>query len=223
MGSYTSVQQFYLIGEDDLVDVDQNLNYNLQRADDRMRPLVEYARTNSASITTDPALTREVGFKYYKTFSNAIFYGVNTFGTMAQDGNGIVPGWSTTGITFEPNYGSLDLSTNRISWAKYFNSWCRLRGALMFNNLSAFPKNVTTKFMTLPPVMYPAKSRYFFLQMGNGSGQAQTARVFIPAAGSADLRLEFCAYGPDGTTSDQRYISLNDIYYPINDAAGGGS
>jgi hypothetical protein len=215
MGEYSPNQRFWLIGENDLVNVEQDLNYNLNRVDYRMRTLVEYMKTDVASVS-DSSLVKEVGMKWYKTATNAVWYCHAGLNLISQDPNAAVDTWRTD-ITFEAGYGSVDSSTNRIGCC-IANGMVRLRGKLKLNNFDSLPKNVSTDFMTLPVDAHPTKSRYFFVHGGEGLTQFQTARIFIPAATNPDLRCEFIVYGQAGAPSSNNFLNLNDAYYPISDA-----
>lgn len=214
MGTYSPNQDFWLIGENDLVNVDQDINYNLSRVDYRERTLVEYMKTDVASISATPSMVKEPGMKWYKTFSNSIWYCHDNTG-IYQDPNAQVDSWNTD-ITFEAGFTSLDSNTNRIGYS-IFGGQVRLRGKLIRTGLAAFTKNTATDVFTLPVAAHPDESRYFFVHMGEGLTQFQVARVFIPGKLSADLRCEVIVYGQDGAPSSNNFISLNDIYYPISD------
>lgn len=214
MGSLSPNQKFWLIGQNDLVNVEQDLNYNLERVDYRMRTLVEYMKTDVASITATSSMVKEPGMKWYKTFSNSIWYCHDNTG-IYQDPNAQVDTWNTD-ITFESGFSSLDTSTNRIGYS-IFGGLVRLRGKLIRTGLAAFTKNIATDVFTLPASARPDESRYFFVHMGEGLTQFQVARIFIPSSSSGDLRCECMIYGQDGQVSGNNYISLNDIYYPISD------
>src|SRR5688500_13363692 len=101
MGSLSPNQKFWLIGQNDLVNVEQDLNYNLDRVDYRMRTLVEYMKTDVGSIT-DSSLVKEPGMKWYKTATNAIWYCHEGTG-IVQDPNAAVDSWATD-VTFESGF-----------------------------------------------------------------------------------------------------------------------
>lgn len=214
MGDYSPNQKFWLIGENDLVNVEQDLNYNLNRVDYRMRTLVEYMKTDVASISATPSMVKEPGMKWYKTFSNSIWYCHDNTG-IYQDPNAQVDTWNTN-VTFEAGFSSLDTSTNRIGYS-VFGGLVRLRGKLIRTGMAAFVKNTATNVFTLPAAAKPDEARYFHVHMGSGLTQFQCARFFIPAAASGDQRCEVLVYGQDGAPSDNNFVSLNDVYYPISD------
>lgn len=215
MGSYTDPQNFYLIDGSELVSVEQDLNYNLKRADDRVRPLVEYLVTDEPTITTS-SLPKDTGFKWYKTYTGAIYH---YRGGIFQDINASIDTWSVSGLSFESGYGSLDQEENRIAFSLTPDGFVRWRGRLVLDNqASELPLNTTINFLTPPASVLPVRARYFTLYGGNASGtDFQCFRLFVPQAGAADTRLEFVKYGSTASSSGERYLSLNDVYYALND------
>lgn len=212
MGEYTDKQKFYLIEGSELVNADQDLNYNLARADTRVKPLVEYQITDESSITNSN-LPKDVGFKWYKTYTNAIWV-QHKDGLVYQDTNTWVDTWSLNGIVFYNNYGSMNLEADRIAYSA-FNGFVHLRGKLCLNGTASdLPANVNIKFMEIPSEYLPPVARYFTVYGGNASGSDfQCARIFIPAQSASDHRLEFCKYGGNSSVATERYLSLNDVFY----------
>ncbi|MGS2592231.1 hypothetical protein [Streptomyces hebeiensis] len=217
MGDYTDNQKFYIIDPDELVSVDNDLNYNWIRADTRVRSLVEYQATSVSNITT--SLVIEQGFKWYKKYSNSIFYSYD--GQVYQDPNARVEAYKTDGLVFESGYSSNDNSTDRVSYMEH-NGFIRFRGNVVLNNKdNDFPLNTVVNFLTMPESILPVRQRYFFVHGGVATGaDFQTFRIFVPPKNSGDPRMEFIKYGANASSSGERYLSLNDIYYPINDTAG---
>lgn len=217
MGSYTNNQNFYLIDPTELVNVESDLNYNLRRTDERVKALVEYQTTDVPSLATLP---KDVGYKFHKRSTNSVFNyhtDISTgITTHYQDPNAAVDDWSTTGLVFESGYASLTEPYERISYS-LVNGWCRWRGRLMLNaQASEFPVQVITRFMNIPISCQPLTSKYFFVHGGNTTTDFQAYRIFIAAAGSADTRWEYIRYGgPTSTSNAERYISFNDIWYPV--------
>lgn len=214
MGDYTPTQKFYLIDGTELVNVDQDLNYNFARADTRVKPLVEYQFTDEPSITNS-TLTKETGFKWYKTYNNSVWAYRN--GVTFEDVNSRISEWAFEGILFQSGYGSANLEEGRIAWS-INDGFGILRGRLVLNGGGTdLPLNTTTKFMTLPDAALPVKARYFTVYGGNAGSDFQMARIYIPARTSTDKNLEFCKYGGASTVNSEKYISLNDCYYALGD------
>lgn len=216
MGDYTSKQKFYLIDGSELVNVDQDLNYNLARADARIKPLVEYQVTDEPSITTS-SLPKETGFKWYKTYTNSI-WAQREDGLVYQDTNAWVDGWSTSDITFYNNYGSMNLDADRVAYTA-FNGFVRFRGKLVLNGGGTdLPANTTTKFMEIPSQwLHPTKARYLMVYGGNSSTDFQCARIYVPPQTATDKRIEFCKYGGSATGNIEKYLGLNDVFYSHTD------
>lgn len=212
MGYYTDNQKYYIIDGTELVNV-EDLNYNLQRVDDRLKPLVEYQETDVNSIY-DSSLPKSTGFKWWKKTTNSIWSWYND--GVQQDTNSRVDSWLVDGIVFEPGYGSMNLYDDRVAYTKTDN-FVRLRGKLVLNNQSSeFPSNTAVDFMTIPTEYMPPLAQYFFVYGGNGSGNVQCFRIYVPAKDSGDKRLEYCKYGAaNSTNSGERYISLNDVTYSL--------
>jgi hypothetical protein len=215
MGSYTDPQNFYLINSDELVNVDQDLNYNLQRADDRVRPLVEYVVTDEPSISAS-SLPKDTGFKWWKTYTGAIFNYLD--GSVRQDVNCSVDEWSVTGLTFETGYGSVDQDVNRIAYSVTVDGFVRFRGRLHLTSGGELPANTTVNFLTLPSSILPVRQKYFTIYGGNAAASDfQCFRIFVPQQGSGDDRMEYIKYGGNSASASDRYFSLNDVFYSIND------
>lgn len=219
MGDYTNNQKFYLIDPTELVNVDSDVNYNLLRADERVKALVEYQGTDVPSIVGS-TVPKEIGYKWYKRYSNSVYVHTTFNGVTAtyQDVNSVVDTWSTAGISFEPGYGSGSGLTDRIGY-KVSNNIVTWRGFVVLNNQATeLPANLTTDFMTIPTSLQPIRNKYCTVTGGNSTaGSFQLFRVLFPALGSADSRLEFIKYGGNSSSSSERYISLNEISYSIDD------
>lgn len=211
MGSYTSSQDFYLIDSSELVNVETDLNYNLRRADERVRPLVEWQWTDVDNITSSN-LTKDEGFKWYKARSNSVFY--YRSGTVVQDTNSRVDSWSSTGIVYETGYEDWDQGSGKFMYCTGDN-WVRWRGRIQATGLVELPITTTVNFVTVPTSILPLTSKYFFVHGGN-SGSYQAARIFVPSSSDADKRIEFIKYGNVSNNVTERYLSLNDIYYPLD-------
>jgi hypothetical protein len=71
--------------------------------------------------------------------------------------------------------------------------------------------------MTIPTSYLPTRSKYFTVYGGNAGSDYQCARVFVPEKNAADKRLEFCRYGGVASSATERYLSLNNVYYGLDD------
>jgi hypothetical protein len=212
MGSYTAQQGFYVIDPSELVNVETDLHFNLDRADERVKPLVEYLATDEVAISSSVNLIRETGFKWYKTRSGSVWHYRD--GLVLQDPNTPVDSWTTSGISFEAGYESFDLGINRTAYTVVDNE-VHFRGRVIASGKAELPLNTVVNFLNVPTSILPNTPRYFFVSGGDATGNYQAARVFVPASTDADKRLEFIMYGGTSTGSDDRYVSLNDIRYSL--------
>lgn len=217
MAGSTAHMGFNRIDDTDLVEVERDINYNFKRADTYIKPLIEYQLTDVSSIANSD-IPKDVGFKYYKWFTNSI-WSVRVAGSnvIYQDINSQVSTWTTQFGTFEPGYGSLDLISNRIA-VSVFNGWVTWRGKLALNaGGSVLPAYSVINFLTVNADLLPTRARYFTVGGGKATGEQQVGRIFIPNVGSADHRMEFTKYGGAPATVADRYLSLNTIRYPLDD------
>lgn len=214
MGDYTDTQKFYLINPTEFVNVEQDLNYNLRLADLRVRALVNYTKTDVQSISASD-IVKDVGFKWWKRYSNSLW--VYSSGNIRQDVNSVVPTWNTTGFSFEAGYGSINLEKDRTGWVKDSMGFVRWRGKIGLSNGNALPANTTVRLMTVTDLtMLPSRGKYFFVGGGDDTA-SQTARIFITANNSGDPRIEYFKMGGNGSSAGERYLSLNEIWYPTDD------
>lgn len=212
MGNYTTNQRFYQSNPTELVDVNQDLNYNLRRADERVKPLVEYQWTDVESISQSD-VPKDIGFRYFKTYTNSIWnwQGDGIF----QDGNGQIAIWQFASLTFESGYKSRDLEANRIAYAVHDN-FCTWRGILVKTDGSDLDLNTSVNVLTPPDSVLPITSKYVMVYGGNSTGDFQCARIFIPARDAADKRIEYCKYGGGGNGDTEKYLSFSDVGYPLD-------
>lgn len=212
MGTYTTTQQFYKPDTTELVDVEQQINYNLRRIDERVRPLIEYQMTDVTSISASD-LPKDTGFKWWKSYSNSIWHYRD--GGIFQDANAANSTWSTIGLTLINSYSSYD-NNFQVSYSSH-NGMVRWRGKVSLSNLGNLPTNTATKFLTPPTGFSPAKERYFTVYGGNSTGDFQCFRIRIPDSSAGDKSFEFIKYGGNGSSSAENYFSLHDVVYPLSD------
>jgi len=214
MGTYTPNEKFYLIDPSELVNVEQDINYNWERVDGVMRPLVEYAFTDVPGITVS-SLPKQQGYKYYKTYSNAIWIGRGSGIDIYQDPNAKVENWDDTGLVFASGYASADTGEGKIRYS-VFNNFVKFRGRLVAANGAELPANVTTRFMEIPAAIRPSKARYLTVWGGNSNGDFQCARIYVPPANATSWNMEFVKYGGNASSAGERYLNLGSIEYPLD-------
>lgn len=212
MGEYTEYHKLYKSDSDELVDVDNQLNYNLERLDFLAKTIADYLPTDVQSVQDN--FDNEPGHKFYKYYSNSFWYYHPETRAFVQDVNGDVDGWSSSGISFQNGFKNYDSDRGRVGYKTESNeSMCRWRGQIILNDFDNIDRNTHYTVMTLPSETIPSNSRYFFTHSGFGSG-AVTYRLMFQEAGE----LQVIRYGPTTqSTSAERYISLVDVSYPLDD------
>lgn len=214
MGDYTPNQKFYLTDPEELVNVEQDLNYNIRLADTRVRPLVEYQWTDLASITQSD-LPKDTGFKWYKSYTNSVWVRASD-GLIYQDVNSQIDTWST-GFTWASGYGPANTNVDNVAVTMQ-NGMVRLRGQVVLNGGSTdLPLNTNTNVFELPVQFKPVDPCYITLYGGNASsGDFQTFRFFVPGASAGSQFCQFIKYGGSGSSSSERFLSLNGVYFTVD-------
>lgn len=213
MGEYSATQKFYKPGPDELVNVESHLNYNMRRADTRVKALVEFIPTDVSSISTS-TLEAENGFKWYKRISNSFYIKTPTSGIAQYNANAQVPSWSTSGITFQGGYKSENEFESKISYStEDGGSIVRWRGKLILGDYQQIPRNTNIIVANIPASVTPYRSKYIHTQMGNAGGSFSVARLLFHSLG----RIEICRMGSDQTDPQERYISFNSCFYTRDD------
>lgn len=215
MGRYTDNFELYLTDDTDLVDVDSDVNYNLERLDAVLKPLIQYQLTDVPVITTSD-LPKEVGYKFYKWHSNSVWF-CATAGAPVQDGNAQVDSWNTGFGSFASGYSNYDESTNRIAYSSH-NGWISWRGKLARSGRAAFVDDDIIFPITLSPSVLPNSPKYFMCAGGFTTAAPQIFRVYIPSSDAADKRMKVIKYRGIASDSDERYLCLNQIRYPLDDS-----
>lgn len=214
MGGYTPNQKFYTVSPSELVDVDQHVNYNFRRADERVCPLVGYQYTTISDITGSNLL-KEPGFKWYKRYSNAVWNCTST-NVLQQDPNSLVNAWTSSGVSYPSGYTDMNQFEAKVGWSSY-NGVIRWRGRVILSGAVAFPANVSTNFLIPPSAARPLKAKYFTVWGGNSSGDFQCFRIIVPASSSSDASFQYIKYGGNGTGPTENFIPLHDIKYSLDD------
>ena len=197
MGDYTPTQDFYLINGDELVNVENDLNYNLKRADDRMKPLIQYYVCNNdvSNITTDPDIPKDVGFKFYKPWSNSVWVWATAQGdtnpSMLQDLNSRVETWVTTGITFETGWVN-GTGSDAVGYMTS-NGWAYWRGNIKYTP-GIIPSNTVMDICSIPAGMVPNVDRFFFISGGPGVDDWQLFRVMVAGTPTTPKKLQIFKY-----------------------------
>lgn len=216
MGSYTATQKFYKPAGNEFVDVEAQVNNNWENADNRVRSLIEWQYVPSNYLTIPDAYPiREAGMKYYKASTNACQHVASTSGTLVMDSNSSVLTWTGSSISFFGGYRSQDEATQRISYVRdSVGDYVRFRGALILNlTMDQIPRNQNITVMNLPTTIRPTRSKYFYVHMGIVTANYACCRILINTTGDVEINK----MGADQSDPAQRYISFNDVRYPIGD------
>lgn len=219
MGSYTPNQNFYKPDSDEFVDVDTQINYNLRRADERVRAMIEWQYTEAAIISgTEP---RDVGYKFYKASTNSLYVAPYSDLDLQQSSNlNSTLSWTTSGLSSQGGYRSVDFATQQLSYrVEGFDGQCTWRGAIQLNDTAdQIPVNTNIVVFTMPAAGSTSptplsRAKYFYVHMGIAPGDFSCARVLFKTNGE----IEINRMGIGQTDPAQRYISFNDISYPTRD------
>jgi len=218
VGTYTNTQKLYKVAPDEIVEVESNLNYNWTRLDRRVKNLVEWNIDEDASlIQTYP---QENGFKYFKRYSNSLWYswanattGVQEF---FQDAGSNVGNWTLMPDLTSPWTNVID---HKLMYRLTSAGTVQLRGRLRYGAYTEIPLNTTFDLGTLPTSIRPTSStgRYFFKNNGDGDDIAfsQCRLLFGSNGGFQVVRYN----GVQSTVPvTERYIDFNGIEYPITTA-----
>lgn len=214
MGNYSPNQNFYLTDPDELVNVEQDLNYNIRLADARVRPLVEYQWTDAPNIGQSD-LPKDTGFKWYKARTNTI-WAYTERGSVTQDPNSQVNNWRTD-FVWAAGYGPLNNNIDSVA-ATVYNGMVRLRGMVVLNGgATDLPVNTSTNVFELPVALKPVDPQYFTIYGGNAaSGDYQVFRFFVPGAAAGNQNCQFHKYGGTASGATERFLSLNNVFYTLD-------
>lgn len=217
MGEYSPKQGFYLINGNELVNVDTDINFNMLRADARIKPLIQHQMlppdVNSITASTYP---KDIGFKWWKRWSNSIWtWSAPTPGgtpVARQDNNNTVEFWTTTGISFMSGWSNYDSSPNPVGY-NIRDGIVNWRGRIKYN--AEIPANTPIDVFTLPTATIPNTERFFMVSGGNSSTNFQMFKVTVTGASTSPKTLQIIKYGGNASTTNDRYFNLNAIQYPL--------
>lgn len=221
MGTYTTVLKLYKTAADEVVDVEQQMNYNWDISDLQMRRLLEYEYTTAAAPNVVGALSRS---RFYKEYSNsfmAYFSGGNFFW---QDPTAFVSPWvDATPLLqagwfahpeFPPAYRIVKKSggtTSEIEWT----------GAIATDPVNPIQIDVNTNMAVIdigdvPGDVRPVVSKYFLMNAGNTATNYSISRVFFNSNGSVEIKR----YGANPTNPGmENRIEFTGIKYNVEVAA----
>lgn len=214
MGIYTPNQAFYKPEPTEFVDVDTQVNYNLRRADERVRAMIEWQYTEAAIISGNEP--RDVGYKFFKAATNTFYIcGDPSLDLVQHSSNGDTDEWTTGGLAAVGGYRSVDFNENQLSYrVEPTDKQVSWRGNIMLNDTQdQIPVNTNIVVFTMPSFCTPARSKYFHVHMGIATAGYSIARILFKNTGE----IEINRMGIAQTNVTERYVSFNDISYPTND------
>lgn len=215
MGSYTNTLKFYKPIADEVVDVEQQLNYNWDINDREMKRLLEYEYVSGQNPNVVGALSRS---RFYKEYSNTIqTYFKSTPDFFWQDPSAFASAWVDAdqfiqgGYSSHPNYPPAYRIIKKSGGTTAEVEWT---GAFWLD-MSPMDLNVNVQFCgvdELPVAIRPTTNKYFNMWGGNTSTDFSVARLFIGANGS----MEFKRYGVDpGANTAENHLDFAGIVYNV--------
>lgn len=217
MGEYTAIARLYKTAADEVVDVEQQLNYNWDIADLNVKRLLEYEYTTTSVPDVVGALSRS---RFYKEYSNSFLAYFTSGNFFWQDPVAKVTAWTLAesllsgGYVSHPDFPlayrriTTDGTTEEIEWT----------GAVWLNG-ALLPLNTNTEIITagtMPASIRPDVSKYWQVSAGNTSADYSVARLFFGSPGD----VEFKRYGSNASTSnDERRIEFTGVKYNVEVAA----
>lgn len=217
MGSYTNTFRLYKPAANEVVDVEQHLNYNWNICDKQMKRLLEYEYVTAQNPDVVGAFSRS---KFYKEYSGSIqAYFVSNPSFWWQDPvapvNAFTPmlqyfqeGWNFSPTDFQVSARVVKKSGSSTSEVEWSGAFYELGGHMELNtNVLVISPG------TIPAQMTPAVSKYFDVYAGNTATDFSMARILI----GSDGRMEFKRYGvdPSAGTSDENRVELTGICYNV--------
>lgn len=219
MGTYTNNFKLYKPIPDEVIDVNQQVNYNWDITDDFCKRLLEYQYFTGPSIGDTVGATNKTGERWYKTYSNAII-GASAPGAFIQDTFAHVDTWvdatslitTVSGLSWQafPNFppayrviSSPGSGTTEIEWVGRL--WV---GGGAIQSLVSYAPVITG----MPVATRPAVGKYFQLYAGNTTSDYAVARALASSNGD----IQFQKYGNGAATSNlENYIDLGGMRYNV--------
>lgn len=219
MGSYTNTLRYYKPVSNEVVDVEQHLNYNWDINDLQMKRLLEYEYVSGQNPNVVGALSRS---RFYKEYSNTIqAYFRSSPDFFWQDPSAFASAWVNASSLITGGGGGYDPhpslppayrtikksggSTAEIEWT----------GALWQGGSQlTIGTNFTVMVAgTLPAAIRPVVTKYFDVWGGNTASDYCVGRLLI----GNDGRMEFKLYGidPPSMDSEENRLEFTGIIYNV--------
>ncbi len=215
MGTFTPTIKLYKPAPDEIVDVNQQLNFNWQIADLDLKGLLEYQYTTEQNLST---LGIQPRHRFYKAYSNSLFaWSGSTF--FFQDiaaavypwvnASSLVAGGWSAHPDMPPFYRIVSTPASGTTQIEWMGSIWQ-GGALI-------PANTAYGgVIALPAATVPSITKLFVMNAGNTASGYSIARVSFSSVGS-DVGVQ--RYGTAPTGSSENRVDLGGIKYNIQAAA----
>lgn len=215
MGSYTPVLKYYKSAPDEVVDVEQQLNYNWDITDLQAKRLLEYEYVSGQNPNVVGALNRS---RFYKEYSNSI---QSYFGPPSnffwQDPKAFVTPWTAAGSLISGGYSDdpdYPVAYRLIKYSGSATAEVEWTGAFWLDN-AAMDLNLNIAIAAagdLPAAIRPTVTKYFDMWGGNTATDFSVGRILI----GNDGRLEFKRYGVNpGTNTGENRLEFTGIIYNV--------
>jgi hypothetical protein len=212
MGTYTTYFKFYKPGPTELVDAETDVAQNLRTFDKLAKGMFEYQNTDVSSISSlIPLEDKQSGARYYKTYSNSIYFindDLNTEQDPVTNADFIdLSSYLINGFNPIPGgYVAYKLTGN----SGTLSQLCELEGEIRLNIYDAMTVNTTYTVATLPSPVWPSVGHYFDLSAGNTGLNYSMGRMLINTNGN----MTWTRYGDTITAgSTENKISLSGIRF----------
>lgn len=218
MGEYTTQLKLYKTADVEVVDVEQQLNYNWDICDRDLKRLLEYEYVTVPSPDVVDAVSRS---KFYKEYSNSYMTYFKTGNFFYQDPYAFVSPWVSgasmlqAGWFDDPDFPffyriikKAGGTTTQIEWT----------GAIWTGG-PEIDVNTNMTFIDvgdIPVAIRPTVTKYFNVNCGNTAANYKIARIFIGSNGEGQVKL----YGQMTTTGTiENRVDFGGIKYNLEVAA----
>ena len=189
MGAYTTFQKFYKPAEGDLVDVENDIKYNWERIDARVKQIFEWTVTDESNI--QGVLPQENNFKYYKTETAAKFISWANPGTgvqqLYQDAGIPIPPWTL--VTPAAGWENIQPQARlAVSILPYEEIVC-WRGVIHLASFAELPiKTLTTLATGFPASFRPTANREVQV-MGGTTAVGNVSSMMLRFTTTGDIQM----------------------------------
>lgn len=212
MGTFTPNIRLYKPAPDEIVDVNQQINFNWRAADLDLKGLLEYEYTTDQNLSIEGIQPRH---RYYKSYSNSAFAWSGTTFFFQDLAAAVYPWVNASSLLVLPWVAHPDnppyyrivatpgTATTQIEWM----------GSIWQNGAVITAGTAFGGVMPLPPGTIPNATKSFNCNAGNTASGYSIARVNFSATG---LDMGIIRYGVNPTGSTENRVDLGGIKYNID-------